>query len=219
MRARVSWKVLSLGLAAASIAACADGTTVARPDAPGALDASALPDVAAFTDTNRPDAGSDVGLDGGPSRTGQICDACATDDDCGELQYCAPLTVGGRACVPSCDLDLPDCPRAFNCIIDVAVSTDAVCEPVGGPCCVDEDADGYGRGVGCMGADCGDGDPDRNPGRPDLCNSMDDDCDGTVDESEAEICDDGIDQDCDMDVDCADSDCADGVACDALGRV
>ncbi|MBN8609062.1 MAG: putative metal-binding motif-containing protein, partial [Deltaproteobacteria bacterium] len=209
---RATWFVLLASMSMVVVMACADGSTGTRADAtadsPATIDALVTPDA-----PSTPDTGSDAGM-----RTGQICDSCADDSDCGDSQHCAPLTVGGRACVPTCGSDLPECPRAFNCIVDVAVSTDTVCEPVGGPCCVDEDADGYGQGVGCMGRDCDDANDDRNPGVPDLCNTIDDDCDGTVDESDPEACDDGVDQDCDMDVDCADSDCAEGVACDALGR-
>jgi len=43
-----------------------------------------------------------------------------------------------------------------------------------------------------------------------LCNGIDDDCDGQIDEhATAEICDDGIDNDCDGDIDSDDSDCGD----------
>jgi hypothetical protein len=59
----------------------------------------------------------------------------------------------------------------------------------------DSDGDGYGDGAssvsactqpsGTVGAagDCDDGDSDVNPGQPELCNGVDDDCDGAVDGS------------------------------------
>jgi len=114
------------------------------------------------------------------------CEACTSDAECGERNLCYMLSDGaGRACLPGCEPDLPSCPRAFSC--DDPRGFDFVCLPVGVPCCVDEDADGYGIGVGCTGPDCGaegfdDGDASRNPGASDVCNGIDDDCDGRLDE-------------------------------------
>jgi alpha-tubulin suppressor-like RCC1 family protein len=65
---------------------------------------------------------------------------------------------------------------------------------------VDADGDGYGAGAPiatCLpsgtasprGDDCDDGDPTRHPGRAELCNGRDDDCDGTVDELADASCD------------------------------
>ena len=55
---------------------------------------------------------------------------------------------------------------------------------------VDEDGDGYG--VGCaMGTDCDDEAPATHPGAGEVCNGIDDDCDGAIDEELAcliEIC-------------------------------
>jgi hypothetical protein len=61
---------------------------------------------------------------------------------------------------------------------------------------VDEDGDGYGAGTvpeawGCLplegfvkdGGDCSDHDPDVAPGKPEVCNNIDDDCDFTVDDA------------------------------------
>lgn len=90
----------------------------------------------------------------------------------------------------------------------------------------DLDDDGYDRFTGIV--DCNDFDKNVNPGAPEVCNHMDDDCDGIVDEGfdsdhdgvstcdeppdcddsnkyvypgVFEICDNSIDDDCDGDVD------------------
>ena len=48
--------------------------------------------------------------------------------------------------------------------------------------CIDFDRDGYGNGVGCLGSDCDDTNSAVNPGAQELCNGIDDDCDGQTDE-------------------------------------
>jgi Putative metal-binding motif len=61
--------------------------------------------------------------------------------------------------------------------------------------CIDSDMDGYGEGSGCLGPDCNDGNNLINPGI-------------------SEVCDDGIDNDCDGLVDCEDiTDCDGSSAC------
>lgn len=49
--------------------------------------------------------------------------------------------------------------------------------------CLDLDGDGYGDGTGCAGEDCNDSSPLMYPDAPEVCgNSLDDDCDDSVDE-------------------------------------
>ena len=48
------------------------------------------------------------------------------------------------------------------------------------PDCWDVDMDGYGDQI-CGGSDCDDSDPDVNPGAEELCNGIDDNCDGFID--------------------------------------
>jgi hypothetical protein len=90
------------------------------------------------------------------------------------------LGSGDRLCLPTCDPGAPACPRAFSCVPGLSSTT--VCRPSADVCCIDEDADGYGSGRGCTELDCNDADIDVNPAAPELCNGVDDDCDGVVDD-------------------------------------
>ncbi|MCC7537286.1 MAG: hypothetical protein IT379_13775 [Deltaproteobacteria bacterium] len=192
----------------------------------GGLDAH-LPD-ATGSDTAPPeaavgDAGSDGETDAAAedARTGtaQICDTCRDDGDCAIAHQCVSLTSGGQACVPECVPDLPSCARDFECLVDLTSGADGpVCLPVGGPCCLDLDDDDYGQGIGCDGRDCDDSDALINPGMPDLCNGMDDNCNDLVDEGSPERCDNDADDDCDGVSDCADGECA-GTPCGDFGRI
>lgn len=49
------------------------------------------------------------------------------------------------------------------------------------PSCPDADLDGFNDAT-CGGLDCDDGDPNVNPSTAELCNGVDDNCDGAVDE-------------------------------------
>lgn len=97
---------------------------------------------------------------------GHDADACAGDDcdDNDARRYPGNPTI--------CDVDNHD----EDCRMDTL-----------GP---DLDADGFQSAACCelwatnvlCGADCDDGDPAVNPSRPELCNGVDDDCDGAVDD-------------------------------------
>lgn len=124
----------------------------------------------------------DAGPDLGPTTRVGTCESCETSADCYPSSYCALLTTGGRACLPSCNPDLPMCPAGLNCTLSAALEVDEyVCAPLGGLCCVDEDRDTYGQGIGCVGPDCDDANADINPAEPERCNGIDDNCDLAVD--------------------------------------
>ena len=129
------------------------------------------------------DGSVDTGVDSGPTITHGTCEACETHADCEAGSYCVSLTVGGKTCLPGCNPDIPSCPRDFNCVLGVASGVDStVCTPVGTGCCVDDDHDTYGQGIGCEGTDCNDMDENINPGAAEICDGADNNCDGATDE-------------------------------------
>jgi hypothetical protein len=161
------------------------GCAASNGGPPGRRDGSVDADVdAGGIDAGRRDGGRDAGpRDGGDVRIRQTCEACDDDLQCGPRGRCATLAIGGQACVPICNPDIPECPRNFNCVMDFTTGAEVpVCVPVGGLCCVDEDADSFGLGVACLGIDCNDADPFINPSIMESCDAVDQDCDSFVDD-------------------------------------
>jgi hypothetical protein len=172
-------------LASGVVAGCADGngTTTPRRDA-GSPDSG-------INDGGRGDA-SDAGVDTGPmvdSGRGDAgeCEGCSLDRDCVPGAYCVMLGTGvaGHACLQGCNPDVPSCPPRFECVMGfVPGLTMPVCAPVGERCCVDADGDLYGTGVGCLGNDCDETNTSIHAGATEVCNGIDDNCNGTTDEGD-----------------------------------
>jgi len=152
---------------------------------PGGMDAAtfdagpAEEDAAVMEDAGAPDSGLIT--------DGSACAECVVSADCMPGLYCVDLGSGDRACMPACNPDLPDCPPRFDCVTDaMAMAPEPICAPVGERCCVDEDADLHGTGVGCLGVDCDESDPDTNASAVELCDASDNDCDGLIDEGDTD---------------------------------
>ncbi len=131
----------------------------------------------------------------------------AANDDCACSQ--SDTDGDGFGTDGSCPADYLDCddgdasinPSAFDICAD---GIDQDCSGADRECtCAESDADGDGFGTtqDCPQLDCDDTNMDVFPGAPETCNSLDDDCDGTVD--------DGYDNDADGWTTCA-GDCNDG---------
>ncbi|MCC7535493.1 MAG: hypothetical protein IT379_04745 [Deltaproteobacteria bacterium] len=141
------------------------GARDAMPDAP-VIDAT-MPDGA------DDDAGPDAGGDGGPSTCvgsldcddGVFCNGrerCLPGDPTADARGCLPADA--ERCLPGQTCDEP----TDTCITACGASTDV-------------DRDGHDA-IACGGDDCDDSRADVFPGAPELCNGLDESCNGVADD-------------------------------------
>ncbi len=131
-------------------------------------------------DTGRVDTGSNAD-------TGALLgvgDICLSDPDC-ETSLCFRFdaNIPDGFCSAFC-VDDSGCPNdGFSCIFLLNSGGDfaRVCVPDN--LCIDRDDDNYGYGPACLGVDCDDNNGQVAPGLDEVCDSVDNDCDGLTDEN------------------------------------
>lgn len=126
---------------------------------------------------------ADATVDAGFADVSALCRPCVGDGEC-DGGRC--LRIGGdRVCLPNCDR--VDCPGDLVCTpVDDDPSGASWCVPPDGTCdvCIDRDGDGFFDRDGCGSAvDCDDTRGEAYPGAEELCNRLDDNCNGDVDET------------------------------------
>src|SRR5262245_58985456 len=108
---------LALWIASLGALGCAAGDDPRRDSGVHSIDGGPEMDSGSGDAGHRPDdGGRDGGTDAGPLIFAGTCEACEAHEDCGPGAFCISLTVGGFACVPACNPDIPSCPRSFNCV-------------------------------------------------------------------------------------------------------
>lgn len=137
--------------------------------------------------------GGDVRPKPKPGEYGAACDTAADCDD----TECVLLGVDSddAFCTVRCASD-DDCPDdgVSSCLsISNQEGLVRICQP--SDLCIDRDGDGFGSGPGCKGRDCDDNDPATYPGAPELCNGVDNNCNGLADDNALGVgvpCDTGL---------------------------
>src|SRR5699024_2302617 len=129
-------------------------------------------------------------------------DPCSVDDDC-ESGFCTTFSNNSddAFCSYRCSEDA-ECPdreeSASSCIfVQREERLAQVCAP--DDLCIDRDGDGYGTGPACLGRDCDDDNPAINPGAKEICDGLDNNCDGLIDvniEGMGDACDTSLEGVC-----------------------
>ena len=186
---------------AALFAACGDSSTSSGTgngtDTGSSTDATG--DGSGASDTSSDTAGDTTGdtaqTDGSGDTTNPgtlpIGETCASDEDCASgICYTTPENPDQGICSQPCIRDR-DCPEAFDCVrVDSSADAFSICIPA--DVCVDADGDQYGLGAACLGVDCDDSSATINSAATELCDGIDNDCDTQIDDNPA-----GLNEDCD----------------------
>jgi len=133
--------------------------------------------------------------------TDLYCRQCTTSSQCASAGDKCTDVGGANYCTRDCSAN-GACPANFDCVDvpysrtaeghlsdggappDGGASTLRQCLPHSGLCpgCIDNDGDGYGIGAGCRGPDCNDNDPSIHPGATEICDGVDNNCNGQIDD-------------------------------------
>jgi MYXO-CTERM domain-containing protein len=137
-------------------------------------DRTIYPDAAELCDGQDNDC--DDAIDEGFDQDGDQMTSCGTgtNPDC-----CDTGTENSLGCTPQSAVGIhPDAAEICGDGIDQD------CDGSDLPCtCLDSDGDGY-KEKDCGGKDCDDTDPDIRPGAEEICDEIDNDCDGLTDEDD-----------------------------------
>lgn len=191
---RASWAIGGVAFVALAQLGCGARTGLRIEDEEEPLDAAvvdagldAAPDASDAADASDASDASDAGDAADASDADAAPPECVIDRDCDfKAKFCAPYKCIRGECAaqppPACD--------------DRDVCTDDRCDPVADRCVntprtIDADGDGFkgplpgtvAGAPGSCGDDCNDGNASISPRAVDLCNGIDDNCDGRVDEA------------------------------------
>ncbi len=110
-----------------------------------------------------------------------LCLQCTGDDECGgQGNRCIDYDAGSF-CAADCSNAPDSCPDGFACEIVTGSSQGLLCVSESEVCCIDLDGDYRGRGDGCRAQDCDESDADIYDDALEICDTKDNDCDGTTD--------------------------------------
>ena len=112
------------------------------------------------------------------------CQPCRIGRDCGGTTTVCADMIDGTFCAADCS-DEGTCLSGNSCrpyddngeLVDVCLPDLGVCSG-----CYDPDGDRFGRGLACLGRDCDEEDRDVNSGAPEICDGIDQNCNGDADE-------------------------------------
>lgn len=115
-------------------------------------------------------------------------DTCIDDDDkCIDGTECRAYGANSddRFCTMQCGSN-EDCPEDSACLsLTSASGLIKLCVP--DDLCIDPDEDDYGSGPGCKGPDCDQSNPNINPGAPEICDGLDNNCSGNIDDNPVDV--------------------------------
>lgn len=114
--------------------------------------------------------------DGWGCPTDEKTDRCPVVGEYGDECWYKPLGVGSECNATGCQLGLD---TNKMCALSLCGSTGW---DNGACACTDADGDGYNATGGCGPVDCNDTNSTIHPGAPEICNGIDDDCAGGIDD-------------------------------------
>lgn len=180
-------------LLALALAACGTSTPGSDDVPVGEVGADTPVDVATFDTDADADVDADAALDTPRDAEAGTLDAepdttlfgpgdpCQTDDECAS-DFCVTIDAGDSLaiCSDRC-VDSGDCPEGSECVRLGGGGADVELVCLTEDFCLDPDEDGHGLGPGCEGDDCDESDPGRYVNAVEVCDGVDNDCDGDVD--------------------------------------